>query len=95
MDIVVEADLDSAAENDTLKDTVNYGKLYQIAREVMEEPSKLLEHIAQRVITRTYEKYPNVASVEVSVSKYNPPVGGVCHRARVTLKKTNPSQSPS
>jgi dihydroneopterin aldolase len=87
IDITVEADLEEAAREDNLKATINYGKLYQIIREVMEEPSKLLEHIAQRVITKTYEKYPDIDSVEVSVSKFNPPIGGVCHRAKVTLKR--------
>jgi 7,8-dihydroneopterin aldolase/epimerase/oxygenase len=87
IDIVIETDLSEAARTDNLKATVNYEQLYQIARAVMEEKAKLLEHLAQRIIDRIYEKYPQIQSAEVSVSKFNPPVGGVCHRSKVTLKK--------
>lgn len=70
-----------------LSKTVNYEKLYQCAREEMKTPSKLLETLAGNIIDRIAETHPGIASVEVSVSKYNPPVGGRCERAKVTLKK--------
>jgi 7,8-dihydroneopterin aldolase/epimerase/oxygenase len=87
IDIIVEADLTEAAKTDSLKVTINYEKLYQIALSAMEQQSKLLEHIAERIIERVYEHFPGVMAVEVSVSKFNPPVGGVCHRAKVTLRR--------
>ncbi|HSZ24990.1 MAG TPA: dihydroneopterin aldolase [Cytophagaceae bacterium] len=71
--------------------TVNYEKLYQCAREEMKTPSKLLETLAANIIERIFETHGNVVSVEVSVSKYNPPVGGRCERAKVTLKKKSKS----
>jgi dihydroneopterin aldolase len=85
IDIVIEADLEEAARTDDLKTTINYEKLYQVARTAMEEQSKLLEHVAKRIIQLAYERFPHIHSIQVSVSKYNPPVGGVCHRAKVTL----------
>ena len=87
IDIIVEANIDKAAVEDNLQVTVNYENLYKIARQAMEEQTKLLEHIAQRIIELTYVQYPLIDSVTVSVSKFNPPIGGVCQRARVTLKK--------
>jgi dihydroneopterin aldolase len=50
-------------------------------------PSRLLENIAFRIIERTYELYPEVEWVEVSISKFNPPLGGICHRSKITLRK--------
>ncbi len=52
----------------------------------MSKPSRLLEHIAYNIIEGLRATYPNVESIEVSVSKFNPPVGGVCARSRITMK---------
>ncbi|MEA5138058.1 dihydroneopterin aldolase [Arcicella rigui] len=86
IDISVTTDFSDAAENDKLSDTVNYGDLYEIIAGVMKIKAKLLEHIAQLIISSVRQRYPNVEAVEVSVSKFNPPIGGVCTRAKVTLK---------
>lgn len=88
VDITVEANLEQAAEEDSLQETVNYEKLYRMVSDEMQKPSKLLEHIGHRLIEQTFSDFPKIAAVEVSVSKFNPPVGGVCRRAVVTLKRT-------
>lgn len=85
IDIQISTDFSEAADTDNLKDTVNYGDLYEIIAGVMKIKAKLLEHIAQLIISSVRERYPNIDKVEVSVSKFNPPIGGVCTRAKVTL----------
>lgn len=87
VDITVEADLQSAAGTDQLEGTINYEVLYRIVREEMEMSSRLLEHVAGRILDRTCREFPAIQSVEVSVSKFNPPVGGICGRSRVRLKR--------
>ena len=86
VDIVVTADFSEAARRDRLSATVNYEDLYRITAHVMQQSARLLEHIAHRIIQEIRTKYPDLQSVEVSVSKFNPPIGGVCHRAKITLK---------
>ena len=85
VDIQVTVDFSAAAENDKLKYTVNYGDLYEIVSGVMKIKARLLEHIAQLIISNVRERYPNIEKIEVSISKFNPPIGGVCTRAKVTL----------
>lgn len=87
VDITVFADFSEAARRDRLSATVNYEALYEITAAVMKRPARLLEHIAHNLITDIKERFPAVESVEVSVSKFNPPIGGVCHRARITLRE--------
>jgi 7,8-dihydroneopterin aldolase/epimerase/oxygenase len=87
VDIIVYADFSEAARRDKLSATVNYEELYKITAAVMQRPARLLEHIAHNLITDIKKRYPSVDSVEVSVSKFNPPIGGVCHRARITLRE--------
>jgi dihydroneopterin aldolase len=86
LDIIVQTDFQEAAVHDRLSETVNYATLYQIAAKVMKEPAKLLEHIAFKVIASTREHYPHIAGVTVKVSKFNPPVGGVCARSVITMQ---------
>lgn len=86
VDISVEADFTYAAEHDELTKTVDYETLYAIIKEEIKRPSKLLENIAKRIIDHTFQQFPNIHTAEVTISKFNPPVGGVCNRAKVTLK---------
>ena len=86
VDIVVTADLSEAARRDRLSDTVDYGELYKITLGVMQRKARLLEHIALSIIEDIRIRYLDLDTVEVSVSKFNPPIGGVCHRAKITLK---------
>lgn len=84
--ILFDYDFQEGAAEDLSK-TINYAKLYQHAQEEMKTPSRLLETLAGNIITRIFNSHDNVMQVEVSVSKYNPPVGGRCERSKVTLKK--------
>lgn len=86
LDIEVTADIQRAGEKDDLLQTVNYEELYRIAASVMSKKARLLEHIGFGIIQRIREIYPWVDKVEVQVSKFNPPVGGICERSVVTLE---------
>lgn len=87
VDISVEMDFELAAEKDSLSQTINYEELYKIVRKEMGVPSRLLENIAKRVIEHVFNDFPAVTAVELSISKFNPPIGGVCERAKVTLQE--------
>lgn len=88
VDVEVETDLMKAACNDALADTVNYEELYSMIAKVMSNPTRLLEAINYRIIQVVFSHFAAARRVEVSVSKFNPPIGGVCHRARVTISKS-------
>lgn len=87
VDILIKTDFSKAASSDKLQETINYETLYKIIQQEMLERTRLLEHIAKRIIDKVYQEFPEIDFAEVSVSKYNPPVGGICHRAKVTLSK--------
>lgn len=87
VDLYVEVDFSKAAEKDQLTGTVDYEALYKIVKKAIAKPSRLLEHIGAQIIDATIEAYPQIKLVEVKVSKFNPPIGGVCHRAAVSMQK--------
>lgn len=88
VDILVEADLDVAASTDDLTQTVDYVKLYHVVSNEMARPSHLLEKIAKNIIINTFAFDEKILLVEVSITKYNPPMGGICRKAKVILRET-------
>lgn len=87
VDLLVETSLETAAEKDNLSQTVDYERLYALVQKIMNQPSRLLENIAHRIIEAVFSEFKNVVNIKVCVSKFNPPVGGLCKKARVTLTR--------
>ena len=56
VDITVTADLSTSAKTDDLNDTVDYVLLNKIVDEEMAIRSKLLEHVAQRILDRVFKE---------------------------------------
>ena len=87
VDIAVETDFSAAAKNDTLSGPVDYETLYRLVKAEMEIPSKLLETVVENIIDDVFHELKTVSCVEISISKINPPIGGKCKRATVSLSK--------
>lgn len=86
VNLEVKANLSQASQTDALADTVDYVHLQKIVRKEMAIPSKLLEHVAKRIIDTVLEEVPMVDKIEISVSKRNPPIGGDVAEVSVTMK---------
>lgn len=86
VDLSVEVETDVAEMSDKLSDTLDYQALYRVVKAEMEKDSKLLEHVARRIIDAVYDTFPEVSNVEVTVAKLNPPLGGKMGAVSVTLE---------
>ena len=92
VDLQVKADLGTSASSDDLGDTIDYVFLNKVVREEMSTPSKLLETVAKRILTRIFNADQLVRKASVSVSKINPPIGGDVEMVTIKLtqrRKTN------
>jgi dihydroneopterin aldolase len=87
VDIAVETDFAKAAQNDELEGTVNYETLFRLVKDEMEQPSKLLETIVEKIANDVLASMPAVSSIELRIAKLNPPIGGKCRKAIVSLTK--------
>ncbi|MBN96542.1 MAG: dihydroneopterin aldolase [Flavobacteriaceae bacterium] len=87
VDLKVEADLSASSISDALEDTVDYVTLNAIVVKEMKKSSKLLEVVAQRILTEVFKCSPKVSWVSVAVAKINPPIGGDVERVVVHLKQ--------
>ena len=84
VDVVLETDLSEAAKSDDLTKTVDYVVVNKIVTEEMAVRSKLLEHVAQRIITKLADNHPKIVYMQVSLAKLNPPINGNVDRVVVT-----------
>ncbi len=85
VDIAIEADLTSPADDDELSSTVDYVKVNQVVKEEMAQRSKLIEHVAGRILKSLQKHFPSTDSIEVKVSKITPPINGNVDHVSVTL----------
>ena len=84
VDVVIETDFSNAALSDDLTKTVDYVAVNKIVTEEMAIRSKLIEHVARRIINKLADNHPEIFFMEVSVAKLNPPIDGNVDRVVVT-----------
>jgi len=85
VDIEVETEFQEAAFQDDLSGTINYEDLYALVKSEMNKPSKLLETVGHAIAEKILKSFASASSVEVKISKFNPPIGGVCKKASVVV----------
>lgn len=76
-------------ETDDLAGTLNYAELYELVKQEMEIPGKLLEHVAGRIGKRLFAEYPAIQKIQLAITKVNPPFGADCDGAGVEVVLTN------
>ena len=77
VDTELYLDLRAAGEQDDIRQTVNYGKVYRTVKTIVEgAPFRLIEAVAERVAAEVLEQYPNVRGVTVRVHKPRAPIPG-------------------
>ena len=87
VDFACELDTVDAEITDSLAATLDYSLIYSIAERQMAIPSNLIENVAGRIADALQQEIPSLGHFEVTVSKKNPPVGGECQWARITVRR--------
>ena len=78
-------DVTSAMENDMLEVTLDYGVLYRLIESEMAKTSQLVEHVAGCIAQRVFDEFLQVTSLDLSITKLNPPFGADCKGAGVEI----------
>jgi len=88
LNLEIHTDLWIAAESDDLNDTISYAEINEIIHEEMKINSKLLEHVAGRIITKIREKFDQVSYIKIKITKTSPPMKGEMKGASIELEKS-------
>lgn len=76
VDVLIKSDFTKAVATDDLSNAADYVIIHKLVREEMGIPSKLIEHVAGRILNRIALTYKGCENITVTVKKFNPPVNG-------------------
>lgn len=85
IDIKLEITDYGCATSDEIDGTVSYADVYEILRQEMAIPSKLLENVCQRISKRLYGTFGQIEAIAITLCKDTPPMGGDRLKAAITL----------
>jgi len=85
VDVEIKANFAKASKTDDLYSTINYETVYLICKNEMAKPRKLLESIAQSIMTKLKHQFGNLQAVTVRIKKINPPLGGRVANATIEI----------
>ena len=88
VDITYSCPAEKACLSDDVNDTINYADVYDAVKTEMASPSKLLEHITERISKALKAKFPQLSYLKIRISKLHPPLGGEVHSAAVVIEKS-------
>ncbi len=86
IDIEMEYDIQEAAENDNLDDTVNYEIVYQLCKTEMAVSRKLIETVGLNIVKKLRKSFPDIPHMIITIHKINPPIDGLVDRASIRIE---------
>lgn len=89
---VVDAELylplDKAGMSDDLNETVDYGAVYNVIREIMTNSRfKLIEALAEHICTNVFAVSPLIRKVVLTIKKPEAPIEGIFDYFGVTIER--------
>ena len=89
IDLTIEADISPAAlEHDDIQGTIDYSAVLTVVKDEFATPSRLLEHLANRVAHAILSSFDRALAVSICVHKLAPPMPGNVRSAAVSLTLT-------
>jgi dihydroneopterin aldolase len=85
IDLKIGGDFSKACLSDNVADALNYASIYETVKHMMDIPCHLLEHLAETICQELKKKFPQIESIEIKLSKTNPPLFGQLDSASVIL----------
>ena len=87
IDLVMEADLQPAGEQDDLNLTINYGAVYEVVKAIVEEERyDLIEALAERIAQKVLAGF-EVVAITVTVNKPHAPIPGTFDNVAVEIRR--------
>ena len=83
-DISYTVDTD-AVDTDRIEDTINYAQVFDLVKAEMMKQSSLIEHVAGRILKAINERFSQIQSLDVKITKLHPPIHGEMVSASVRI----------
>ena len=88
IDIELFVDLSKASQTDKVEDTVHYGLVYQVVKDVFEKNNfKLIEALAGKISSEIFSNFDEVKELVVAIRKPEAPVHGIFDYFGVEIRR--------
>lgn len=77
VDLDLHTSLKKAGETDQMEYSIDYGRVFQVVKTVVEGPSKnLIEAVAHQIATELFQEFSLMTACRVKIIKPDPPIPG-------------------
>ena len=87
VDVEMHTNFSVAAFEDDLSKTINYVNVNSIVVEEMATPSKLIEHVGQRIVNRLKKELKTIKTLKVKIVKLSPPINGDVDNVAIIIEE--------
>ncbi len=87
VDISFFCDAEDAIKNDEITGTINYEEIYRIVQDEMQVPSKLIEHVGQRIVNRLKSEINAIEHIRLKLTKICPPINGDVQNVAIIIEE--------
>lgn len=84
----VSLDFEDAGNIQNLEDTINYVSVYEVIRQKVNEPVRLLETLAEDICETISALDPRIKTINITITKLNPPITNFIGNVAVSLRKS-------
>jgi dihydroneopterin aldolase len=87
IDLKIGADFSKAFLTDSIEDTLNYASVFHEIQEEMKNKCSLIECLAENICKRLKKEFPSIQSLEIKLTKQNPPLHGQLQSVSIILTR--------
>ena len=85
LNLSLKTDFSRASQTDDLAGTISYADIYEVVKDEMRTPSKLLEHVCERIAYRLFHDFLQIQEADIELYKENPPMGACAQSVGVAV----------
>lgn len=88
--LTLDMDLSRAGKTDNMKDSVDYGKIYDVTKQTVEGQAKqLVEALAEDIANQMFQSFPAIKGITVEIEKPEAPIPGQFDSVGVEIYREN------
>tara|TARA_R110000868_G_scaffold274115_2_gene533348 strand:+ start:107 stop:457 length:351 start_codon:yes stop_codon:yes gene_type:complete len=87
VNIEMETDFSQSAKTDQLEGTIDYSAVYRLVEKEMMIPSKLIEHVGQRIVDALYANFDSIQFIRLKISKLSPPIKATIEKVSIVIEE--------
>lgn len=87
LNIELQTDFSHSAKTDELSGTIDYSAVYRMVEKEMMIPSKLIEHVGQRIVDVLYANFNSIQFIRLKISKLNPPIKATIEKVSIVIEE--------